>query len=254
MPDPNGEVDDIMIIDDPTETIESAESAVPAVSTQSMDDRVMGSRTSLDLDFSRLLAFMVPHSPTYHLVVPVRARLTLLQLAESLMNNFPPLPANDPVAHLLLQTNKGIAVHLRILQNRSRLHKSLLTIESNVQLQKQLLRASRVNSQLLSNFSGWRSQTSGLESLLQTLSFAINSTIESTLLPTSIASSTSSTSDSDEIPPIVPADPADFGFEASEASGKVCQFPDGSVIVAEEQREETEKVEEAPGEVEAEKV
>jgi hypothetical protein len=70
-------------------------------------------------------------------------------------------------------------------------------------LQKQLLQATQLNSRLLSSLFDSKNQTSGLESLLQTLSCAISSTIESSLSQTFIESSDRNTNESDEIPPLM---------------------------------------------------
>lgn len=121
-----------------------------------------------------------------------------------------PHPPDRPRAHLAHEDSAEqiqgtfFVLFENSLPQDCQVQNSLLTIlGSNLRLQKQLLHATQVNSRLLSSLFDSKNQTSGLESLLQMLSSAINSTIASSLSQTFIESSERNTNESDEIPPLV---------------------------------------------------
>ncbi|KAJ7929556.1 hypothetical protein B0H13DRAFT_2310484 [Mycena leptocephala] len=178
--DNHGEADDAMLVDDPVpELISTNETAPAATSTQSMDDRVLpvgrpdGTRaTTVRISFLQLRK-MDRTSPAF-----TKAMTPDSSLPQSFLHSRGS------------EIEPGTTLLTKILRNNSSLPNSLLTtIESNLLLQRQLRRASRVNSRLLGHLSDWKSQTSALGFHLQTLSSAINSIIASTSLKTSGESS-----------------------------------------------------------------
>ncbi|KAJ7896164.1 hypothetical protein B0H13DRAFT_2338491 [Mycena leptocephala] len=171
--DNNSEVDDTMLVDDPVpELISTDETAPAATSTQSVDNHVLVSALSEPfVVMDNISGFIPPFS-----------------LSDALMPD-----SSLPQSFLHSRGSEiepGTTLLTRILRNNSSLPNSVLrTIESNLLLQRQLRRASRVNSRLLGHLSDWKSQTSTLGFHLQMLSSAINSIIASTSLKTSSESS-----------------------------------------------------------------